>query len=192
MGAFLFSLLRPRRSLSIRAPAIVFAANRLVASSTGTFLHHSSVTSYHHQQQRLHHVSLCSRKVHTPWSLFMMFNLTSVRAMLTLVFMFMLFNLTSMRAMLTLLFMFMMFNLTSIQAMFILVSEIAMIYVLVLIWKLSTFSTIMPNLFECYYSKSFLPCCVLCIRHSTFRVQIICLIFCQVRGHNFRSLFFLK
>jgi hypothetical protein len=112
-------------------------------------------------------------KVHTPWSLFMMFNLTSVRAMLTLAFMFMLFNLTSMRAMLTLLFLFMMFNLTSIQAMFILVSEIAMIYVLVLIWKLSTFSAIMPNLFECYYSKSFLPWCVLCIRHSTFRVQII-------------------
>jgi hypothetical protein len=53
---------------------------------------------------------------------------------------FMLFK-TSMRAMLILVFVFMLFNLTSMRAMFILVSEIVMIYVLILIWKLHTFST---------------------------------------------------
>jgi hypothetical protein len=49
----------------------------------------------------------------------------------------MLFNLTSVHAMLTLVLVFMLVNHTSIRAMLILVSEIVMIYSLVLIWKLS-------------------------------------------------------
>jgi hypothetical protein len=55
---------------------------------------------------------------------------------------FMLFNLTNVRAMLTLVFVFMMFNLTSMLELYMLVSEIVMIYILVLIKKLSILSTI--------------------------------------------------
>ena len=54
----------------------------------------------------------------------------------------MLFNLTNVRAMFTLVFMFMLLNHTSIRAMLILVSEIVMIYILVLIQKLPNYSTI--------------------------------------------------
>lgn len=66
--------------------------------------------------------------------------------MLILVFVFMLFNLTRIRAVFTLVFVSMLFNLTSIRAMLILIYKIVMIYVLILIWKLSTFST--AKLFE--------------------------------------------
>jgi hypothetical protein len=83
---------------------------------------------YHHQQQRIHHLRrrlfLQSKGTHPMIQcLFMLFNLTSIRAMLILLFVFMLFNLTSVRAMLTLVFVFMLFNLTGIRAMPILVSK---------------------------------------------------------------------
>jgi hypothetical protein len=54
----------------------------------------------------------------------------------------MLFNLTSVRAMFTLVRVFMLLNYTSIRATLILVSELVMIYILVLIWKLPNYSTI--------------------------------------------------
>ena len=51
----------------------------------------------------------------------------------------MLFNLTSVRAMFTLVLVFMLLNHTSIRAMFILVSEIVIIHILILIQKLPIF-----------------------------------------------------
>jgi hypothetical protein len=66
-------------------------------------------------------------------------NLTSMRTMLILEYVFMLFNLTNMWVMLILVSVFKLFNLTSMRALLVPVSEVVIIYVVLLIWKLPTF-----------------------------------------------------
>ena len=100
---------------------------RLPKASVGTSSP-SLASSSHHQQQRSSTASglddLLSPPISSipdpsderytlrdPMLLYMLFKLSSMRAMLILVSMFMLFNLISMRAMLLLLFLFIQFNL---------------------------------------------------------------------------------
>jgi hypothetical protein len=71
--------------------------------------------------------------VYTPWSIFLYY-------VVCYILLFMLFNLTSMRAHLVLVFVLVLFDITSIKALLILVSEIANVLVLIQKWHIySTF-----------------------------------------------------